>query len=258
MKLSAHQSAKFVKLIYIGDSGAGKTGSLESLIEAGYELGILDIDNGLDALKQWIMHKAPNAIDKVDFETLTDSIRAGQNGPLVDAKAYVAGVKLLTKWSDGSIPSEWGENKVLVVDSLTALGKAAFEWAKGMNPGAKDPRQWYFAAQQSIENIIMMLTSAEFKANVIVISHINYRELQDGTTKGYPSAVGSALGPTIPKYFNTLVMATTLGAGKNLQRRIQTIPTAVIDLKNPAPFKIEADYDLGTGMAQLFKQLKAL
>jgi len=121
-----------------------------------------------------------------------------------------------------------------------------------------DPRQWFFAAQQAVENIVALLTSEAFHSNVILIAHINYRELQDGSTRGYPSAIGSALGPTIPKYFNTLVQAETVGSGKTLRRRIRTIPTAMIDLKNPAPFKIEAEYELGTGLAELFEKLKTL
>ena len=256
--LSQHQSSSFVKLIYIGDSGTGKTGSLVSLVKAGYSLRILDMDNGLDALAQFVAKECPDRLDNVDFETLRDPTRATQAGPIVTAKAYLAAIKLMSKWSDESTPSEWGEDTIFVLDSLTALGKSAFEWAKGQAPSARDPRQWYFAAQQTIENIIGMLTSKDFQCNVIVISHVNYKELQEGVHRGYPSAIGSALGPTIPKYFNTMVMASTIGSGKNTKRSISTIPTAVVDLKNPAPFKIEASYDLGTGMSELFTKLKTL
>jgi hypothetical protein len=255
-KLSEHQAAKFVKLLFIGDSGTGKTGALTSLVKDGYKLRILDLDNGLDALRQWVGHECKDKMDKVDFITLRDSIRATQQGPLVSAKAYIQALKLMSEWDDGSKPAEDGEKSVFVLDSLTALGKAAFEWAKASQPSAKDPRQWYFAAQQSVENVIGLLTSESFATNVIVISHINYRELTEGVHKGYPSAVGSAMGPTIPKYFNTMLQAEVQGSGKNTKRLIRTVPTAVIDLKNPAPFKMEAQYELGTGLAEIFKSLK--
>jgi triacylglycerol esterase/lipase EstA (alpha/beta hydrolase family) len=162
----------------------------------------------------------------------------------------------MTQWDDDSVPSEDGPESIFVLDSTTSLGKSAFEWAKQSNPGAKDPRQWYFAAQQAFENIIAMLTSETFNTNVVVIGHVNYKELADGTTKGYASAIGSALGPIIPKYFNTLVLSQTVGSGKALKRRILTTPTAQIDLKNPAPFTVDDQYDLGVGLAELFEKLK--
>lgn len=255
--LSEHHSGAFVKVIYLGDSGTGKTGSLTSLVTAGYKLKVLDMDNGLDALVQHIKHECPDKLGNVDYETRRDVYSPTPMGPIVkSAKAFVDATKLMTTWSDGSTPAEWGEDTVFVIDSGTSLGKAAFEWGKGMNPGAKDPRQWYFAAQQAFENIVAMVTSEAFHCNFILISHVSYRELQDGTTKGYASAVGSALGPTISKYFNTLVLAETSGSGKNVRRRIRTVPTAVVDLKNPAPFKIDADLPLETGLATLFNSLK--
>ena len=48
--LGQHQSSDIVKMLFIGPSGAGKTGALASLASAGYNLRILDMDNGLDVL----------------------------------------------------------------------------------------------------------------------------------------------------------------------------------------------------------------
>lgn len=258
-KLNDHHASTTVKLILIGDSGTGKTGSLVSLLVAGYHLRILDMDNGLDSLVQWGKRNAPDKLSNADFETIRDNYKAGPLGPVISGqpKAFLNALQLMTKWSDGSIPGEWDTNTIFVLDSLTALSKAAFDWAKGMNPAAKDPRQWYFSAQQALENIIAMLTSESFKPNVIIISHVNYKEMADGTVKGYTSSIGSALGPTIPKYFNTLLLAESVGSGTNVKRTIKTLPTGVIDLKTPIPFKLPASLPLDTGMEEVFKQLKA-
>jgi hypothetical protein len=104
--------------------------------------------------------------------------------------------------------------------------------------------------------MIMMLTDEKFECNVIVISHVGYQDMPDGTIKGFMTSIGKALGPTIPKYFNTLVLAETSGSGKSVKRRIKTVPTGVVDLKTPVPFKIESDLDLGTGLAELFALIK--
>lgn len=253
--LSDHHSAKLFKFIYIGDSGTGKTGSLTSLVKAGYRVRILDFDNGVDTLAQYVRKECPDKISQVDYETVRDKITSTQVGPVIrNPSAFVKGLELMTKWSDGSVPAEWGEGTIFVLDSLSNFGRAAFAWAKGMNPSAKDPRQWYHAAQQGVEDTIALLTGETFRTNVIIISHVNYKEVVEGVHKGYTSAIGTALGPTLPRYFNTLVLAETSGVGKNVKREIKTTPTGVIDLKTPVPELSEA-LPLSTGLATLVEKL---
>lgn len=250
--LDQHQSSDYTKLIYIGDSSTGKTGSLVSLLADGYKFKILDMDNGLDSLVYFAREQCPDKLANVEFETFRDIYRSTKAGPMVKGqpRAFTDALDCLTKWSEIDDP-----NTIFVLDSLSALGRAAFEWAKGMNPTAKDPRQWYGSSQAAIESILALLTGAEFKMNVILISHINYKEAIEGVHKGYVNAIGSALGPTIPKYFNTLILAETSGAGKNVRRKIKTMPTGVIDLKCPNA-KVDAELPLETGLSTLFKQLK--
>lgn len=269
MKLSNHNSAKFVKLLYIGDSGTGKTGSLVSLVKDGYDLRVLDFDSGLDILRQYTLKECPERIDSIDYESLRDQYKRGNlfangvligQGPMVQSpKAYLKAVDLLTKWSDGSVPSEWGEKTILVIDSLSGMGKAAFEWARGMNPQTKDGRQWYGTSQASLEAVIAMLTSDDFHANVIIISHVQYveeGEAGNSISKGYTNTIGRALGPIIPRYFNNLILAESSGSGKNVRRKIRTLPTGTIELKTSVPFKLDKDLDLGTGLAELFNLIK--
>lgn len=256
--LADHHSSKIAKLLYIGDSGTGKTGSLASLVAANYKLRVIDCDNGLDVLVQYIRKECPDKIGNVSYESHRDKFKATDSGPVISGtpKAFTSCIKLLNQWSDGTTPAEWGDDTVLVIDTFSGLASGAFEWARGMNPGAKDPRQWYFMAQQALEKVIDMMTGAGFASNVIVISHIDYKEREDGVTKGYARAVGSALGPIIPKYFNTVLLAESQGAGKNVRRMIKTLPTGIIDLKTPIPFKLDKDLPLETGLATVFEKLK--
>lgn len=256
-KLSAAPSSQFVKLFLIGDSGAGKTGSLISLIKAGYKLRIIDLDNGLTALRMFVQRECPDLIDNVEVETLRDTYKASPTGPRIKGqpKAYLRTLELLTKWSDDSNPGEWGGDYVMVLDSMTFLGKAAYAWAQSLNPGAKDPRQWFYTAQRSIENVIDMLFGSAMNTNVIVISHITTIEV-DGINKGYPTTIGTALSKHISQYSDVVLMAETSGQGKNVKRHIRTVPTPSIDLKNPAPFKVEAQLDFDTGLADFFTMIK--
>lgn len=256
--LAEHQSGQFTKLLIIGDSGTGKTGSLASLVPD-YRLFILDFDNGLDPLKQQIARVNPAHLANVEFVTLRDKVKASPAGPVIDggAKAFVAALKLLDNWPEFGKPAEFGPEAIVVLDSLTFCGNAAYDWADQMNPGAKDKRNIFYSAQQAVESMIGLLSSESFRTNVIVISHVRWVDRPDGTTKGYPSAIGGALSPQLPAYFNSVALATSSGTGDKVKRTIQTAPTALIDLKNPAPFAMAPSLPIETGLATFFKTVRS-
>ena len=261
--LSQHQSNEYTKMIILGDPGTGKTGGLTSLVKADYWLGILDYDNGLDPLKQFIQHECPDRIDNVEYRTLRDKRKASPAGSLIDgpATAFVEGLKMLDRWRYGDVdlgpPAEWGPNRILVLDSLTHFARAAYDWREQLVPRGKsgqfDPRAVYFDAQKAIEACIANLTSESFRTNVIVLTHVNYIDNEDGTRKGYPNAIGKALSPVLGSYFNSIAMCSTKAGGK---RVIQTAPTALIDLKNPAPFAMLPEYPISSGLADFFAVLR--
>jgi hypothetical protein len=265
--LDQHQSNEFTKLLIEGDSGSGKTGALTSLVAAGYKLRILDFDNGLEPLKQFIYKTCPENIANVEFVTLRDKRKAGPEGPVVSkATAFIQALKLLDRWKytadDGTeidlgVPAEWGPDVILVLDSLTFMSDAAFDFREPLasrgRDGKYDMRAVYKDAQDAIEGVLALLTSEGFRTNVIVISHIKYIDRPDGTQKGYPTAVGSALSPIIPRYFNSVALCQTTTGGK---RTLQTQATAMIDLKNPKPFAMATSYPIDSGLADFFAVLR--
>lgn len=260
-KLGDHQSNSFTKMLLMGDSGSGKTGALTSLVAAGYKLRIIDFDNGLDVLKQFVLKECPDKIDNIEFKSYADDRKAGPGGFIVTKPtAFPSAIKMLDKWKDGDTdlgdPAEWGPDCILVIDSLTQMAKAAFEWRETLVPrsasGQYDKRAVYGDAQKAIEDVLAGLTSDNFHTNVIIISHVRYMETEEGMTKGHPTAVGAALGPVIPRYFNSVALAKTT-AGK---RTIQTTATAMIDLKNPKPFEMLPSYPISDGLAAFFAVLR--
>lgn len=258
--LEKHQSSEFTKLLLMGDSKSGKTGALASLVAKGYKLRILDFDNGLDALAQIVKRDAPAKLANVEFRTLRDKMKASPTGPIVDgmATAFIEGIKLLDNWPDLGVPATWGKDTILVVDSLTFMADAAFNFREPLVPrsrdGKYDVRAVYKDAQDAIESVLALLTSESFRTNVIVISHVRYVDNPDGTKKGYPTAVGAALSPQIPRYFNSVALAQTGPGGK---RQIQTTATAMIDLANPAAFKMLPTLPIETGLAVFFETLRS-
>ena len=71
---SLTSSAAPVKLLLLGQSGAGKSGSLASLAAAGYRLRILAYDDGLSVLASHLRATCPEAIENVSAVLLSDSI----------------------------------------------------------------------------------------------------------------------------------------------------------------------------------------
>lgn len=255
-KLSDHQSNEFTKVLLAGDAMSGKTGSLVSLLKAGYRLFIMDFDNKLDILKQVAQRECPDMLDNVEFVSLRDKFKAGPQGPVLDGapKAFPTAMKYLDNWPEHGKPSEWGPECILVIDSLSRMCDAAYDFNLAVMPAklSADPRAVYGASQDVVESVLASLTSESFRTNVIVIAHVQYMDLPDGTTKGFPQGVGQKLSPKIPQYFSSYVLYTNKGG----KRRIITTSTPLVDLANPAPFKIEKEYPIETGLADIFAALR--
>lgn len=254
--LTEHQSKDFTKMILIGDSGTGKTGALASLVAAGYKLFILDYDNGLDSLVHFVKKTCPEKIGNVQFESLQDKFKSSNVGWVPDGPptAFTNGLKLLNNWPGIGSVDTLGPDSILVIDSLTHMSNAAFRWAEVFK-FSKDPRAIYREAQQAIETTIAALTAKDNKINFIMICHAQYiARGGDGVLRGFPKAVGSAISPDIPTYFNTIVISETVGNGPSVRRQIGTVPSAMIDTKNPAA--LTKTYPLETGLADLFHDLR--
>jgi hypothetical protein len=267
--LTDHQSNEYTKMIVLGDPGTGKTGGLASLVGAGYWLGILDYDNGLESLKQFVRKERKESLGNVEYRTLRDKRKATPTGSVIDgsATAFTEGLKMLDRWkykngdgteTDLGPPSEWGPERILVLDSMTLYARSAYDWREQLTPRGKsgmfDPRAVFYDAQRAVEQSIANLTAESYRTNVIVITHVSYVDNEDGSRKGYPNVIGKALSPHIGAYFNSIALCTVKPGGK---RVVQTAPTAMIDLKNPKPFAMLPEYPISTGFADFFKVLRA-
>ncbi|WP_417436448.1 AAA family ATPase [Idiomarina abyssalis] len=237
-KLGARSTSSPIKLLVAGDSGAGKTGALESLVRAGYKLKIIDYDNGLDYL-QSVLQDKPELLDQIDYASFTNQFKtaAGKVIPKGSPKAWANSLKLLESGKidgeDWGKPEEWDEDTFLVIDSLTMAAKAAFLQVRQLNNRLMEtPHQSDWGEAQGLtEGLIQWICSETIKCNVIVLTHITLIEMQDGILRGYPSTIGKALSTTLPRYFNTILYATTKGAGKTAKRVICPLPQATVETK---------------------------
>jgi hypothetical protein len=267
-----HQSAQTTKMLFLGPNGSGKTGgSVCSLASAGYNVRVLDLDNGLDIVKNILTSEkgkklyGPEAATRVKFETVTDPMK-NVAGRLVPSKATVwqRVAKLLNNWSKTEGASDdlgpisgWTSNEVLIIDSCTTLANGAMNFVLSMNARlGQQPHQsdWY-QGQQLLESLFQMLFDEGVKCNIIINCHIVYIG-EEGREVGYPATLGKALSPKMGSYFNTIVLAKTTGQGAAERHKIITKSTGGIELKNSAPLDMAAEYPIEDGMAQVFRVLR--
>lgn len=294
--IGQHHKYTSTKMLLIGDSGVGKTGALASLAAVGYNLRIIDFDNGLSSLVEYATNPKslyvtgsptfpvrPGIADRISYVTCTDTMKtvAGRMYP-TKAKAWTAATKLLENWVDGDQKlgpiTSWSPQDILVIDSLTKASDAALTQHLQMNNALGQVRDGYTGqrdvgeAQKLIRSLLELLYDQAVPCNVIVLSHVttvNEKGLgpsrdaavaQSETLSGYPSAIGKALSPQIPRYFDTMLIARLTGSGSAVRRQIFTTPQnvagQVISAKNAAPLTVKASYPLETGLAEYFRDVR--
>lgn len=288
MKLADHPVTDTVKSLVVGDSGSGKSGALASLAAAGYHLYIIDLDDGIAILKNLLQNKEsiyykklPNCIDNVECETLTDPT-LNINGQLYCKKATVwqRVIGLCNDWPGKGKITTWGREDTLVIDSLSKLSEAALNFHLQMNGALtqtrtqNEGRRDIGVAQELLRKFLTMLFDREVKCNIIINAHITMvsplggapktddkGQLMGGIPVGYPAAVGRALSPHIPRWFNSMLIIKTIGVGSSAKHRIctstQIIGDQIIAAKNPNPLGVLPEYPLETGLAEYFKAIRS-
>lgn len=255
--LDEHPSASLVKMLIVGESGTGKTGALASLASAGYTLHILDYDNGLDIIQNALRDDVP-ALRRVQYETFRDNIILTNGIPKIKPPitAYKGAGKTLTAWH----AETFGPNDIIVLDTLTTFSEAAFNEAL-MIAGRLNQRpqlQDYGWCADSVKLFIEMLTSPDLSCHVIVNTHIRWfaaDEEAQTQAKGLPNAKGQEISRVISRYFNSVVLTRSQGAGPATKRVISTQPQGVVEVKTSAPKNVKPTYPIETGLAALFADI---
>jgi hypothetical protein len=266
------------KMLFLGHTGAGKTGSLISLAAAGYNLRIIDFDNGVEILNgfltdptspylkakpgSWTQDDVKDIIKRVHYLPVSETMLSNKNGVFPKGDAWGKFIGILGEWKDGDInlgkPQDWGTKDILVIDGLSRLSNAAFNHILAMNGriNARPEQSDFGSAQQLIERLLLNLYSSEFKCNVIMICHIAIQENEVGQNRGFAQSVGKALGPKIGQYFNHALMAKATGQGTGEKRMIYTNTSGLIELKSARPLKVKSEYPLDSGLADYFRDIR--
>lgn len=281
--------ANRMRLMVAGRPKSGKTGSLVSLAEAGFELGILDFDGNSDPL--WAF-ASPEAQSRISVLTFQDGMRLGSG--LSGGKEFVQiadepmalrkGFAALDNWSkfDEAHPwgpvKTWGTNRILVLDNLTSMGEAAFDrirYINGRNRGNTRDSDWGLAMDDQ-GNMLKVLMSSKFNCHVLCLAHLKLILPKEPRTQGdteelidikmaiakanadlqqprlYPHCLGRALPEVIMKNVPGCVMIDL----HNNERTIFTRPQKDVPFDIGVPAKAVKEFlPLETGMLTLMKAI---
>ena len=269
--MSDWEGGKPFKGLLIGDSGSGKTAATAYLANEGYELVYADFDNGLSIIPKIIKGKEARA--RIRYKTLTDKLQTVSGNVVCDGmpEAATTFTALLSGWVDGGVSlgplHTWGPERVLIVDSMTFLGRSLLRmhlFLNGRN-GKKPYISDYGDAMDNLENILGLLYSTSIKCNVIVTAHTTFVSRDSGEmdgkgediqiTRGYPSALGTKLPPKVGRYFDTILLTRSTTVGPITNRQIITQSDGLIELKCAA-VDLPHTLPLETGMRDIFRALE--
>lgn len=231
-----------VKALILGDSGMGKTGALWSLAAAGFKLKLYDVDNNAGVLSS-ALKDHPEALNNIEVLPLRDKLKMNARGfPDGKPQAWTNLLKALDNWPDGGTPEEWGPDTVLVLDTLTSVGRAALYMAQHLESkfGKLPEIQHYHTAGIQINGMLGNLVSDFFKCHVLVLTHVRYVESDMGISMGLPKAIGEKLSEDIPVYFNTMLALKRTGKKTVLTTR----PTQLVQTKVENFASVKDEYTL--------------
>jgi len=268
MNIDEHISATRVRLCMVGDSGAGKTGSLAALANAGYNLRVIDADAGLDILSRSSL-LTPEARKRVHYVTFTDEVNLRGGVACLDKFPQAASQiqKFMKEWKTptedfGSV-KDWGPDCIHVLDSGTFFGKYLMNFQRATNSRGNEAPwiQDYGAAMDTIEFCLDEFRGDKYKCHTIWTFHITYQgdPLDKKLLRGYPSALGTKLPPKVGRYFNAILAVRSSGSGSAVRRVIRTTSESNMELKTPLvnipteiPMEIDKEGRARGGLATYF------
>lgn len=225
-----------VNVLLQGESGAGKTHSIGTLVDAGLEVFYVALDPGRESLAGYYRDKGkqipPNLhwatvrtvpqgfnelidiskkINQFTFEMLTKMTDSNK-------KKYDQHTQLLTLLSSfedertgknfGAVDS-WNTDRVLVIDNLSGFSDIIMNNVTGGKP-VKGQNEWG-VAQQQVEVFIKMLTDG-CRCHFVMLAHVE-KELDEvnGGMRIMSSTLGKKLAPKLPKMFSDVILAERAG-----------------------------------------------
>lgn len=223
-------------LLLMGPAGTGKTHSIGTLVDAGLQVFYLGLEPGLESLVGYYTDKGKPIPPNLHWHML-ETATAGFDTMIADAtKINTMALDSLAKMTDpnkskhnqfiklleclnnfksdrdGSVHggvNTWDNTKVLVIDGMAGLARAAMSLVIG-GKAVSNQSDWGIA-QGQLERLLRQLCDG-CACHFVLLSHVE-RETDQilGGVKLTVSTLGKALAPKIPPMFSDVVLTVRSG-----------------------------------------------
>lgn len=216
-------------VILMGPTGTGKTHSLRTLRAAGLTTFAVFTEPGFEVVEdvpdEWL-HWHYIAPTSVSWDTLKDNAKkvnmfdndALQKMPGVNRDKYQQAFELMDTFHNfkcdrcgkafGDV-STWGEDRAVVLDSLSGLNDLMKGCAVGAKPILSQP-DWGKA--MNLEDSLIKKLTTDTNCMFVLIAHVE--RLMDEVAGGMTltlSALGRKLGPEMPRNFSDVILTVREG-----------------------------------------------
>jgi hypothetical protein len=216
-----------------GESGAGKTSSIITLVSAGIETFVIGTEPGfvdslidrcrelqlnmsklhwmsvLPATEGWeALDEVTQKIGALDFEGISKIKGIGKDKTRVPATKFLNALKDFRCERDGKSYGSfttWGDDRALVIDSLSGLSAIAWYLTVGYKPTGA-PGEWNIA--MNFLEMLLMKINSDRKCYFVLTAHVE-KEMDEilGVNRIMTSTLGRKLAPKIPRFFSEVVYA---------------------------------------------------
>jgi len=242
------------KIALIGDSAVGKTTAVGTLANAGFEVGILDVDNGYAVLSDPLRVKVENRKNvRIEHVDVIDDIGWDK-----------VGRKLSGNWDGWGPVWSWNSNRVFCFDSGSIATKMVFRHVckvlglshdvdvLKMQP--RDVANLYHHVSERFFFVIARLNSDEVKCHVVVPYHLrNITPMSREPTWAIASE-GTKLHIDLPKLYPDIWHLTKVGQVRHLLTASKGL-AGDLPLKCSTPSLLTDSEKLSDGLAGIFLKL---
>lgn len=223
-------------VLLMGPSGTGKTYAIKTLADMGLETFALFVEPGLETLVgayvdndlpippnlHWHyiqptqqgfdqLRNTSDQIGKFDLAGLAKmkDINRSKANKMLDLYTCLNNFKDQKDGKEYGPVDTWDTNRVLVIDSLSALNRIAMEMVVGTKP-VRDMADWGIA-QNALMALLHKLTSG-CNCHFVLIAHVD-REVDQilGGIKLMVSSLGKAITSQIPQPFSDVILSSREG-----------------------------------------------
>jgi hypothetical protein len=226
-----------INVLLMGPAGTGKTHGIGTLVDTGIQTFYFGMEAGMESLLGYYtdrglaipanLHWHKMAAPKASFTEMKDAaqkintlslegLAKLQDGNRMKYNQFVQLFDVLNNFPDdrdgkkyGAV-DEWKQDRVLVIDGMTGLGRAAMSMVIGGKP-VRSQSDWGIAHDQ-LEGLLRMLTD-NCPCHFVLLGHVE-RETDEvlGGVKLMISTLGKKLAPKIPSMFSDVIMAVRNGS----------------------------------------------